>query len=80
MLALKTQFVSTNVRASSANARKDSKRKMANVSQNATRISAKEIHMHAEKTQNARTYARGIDANAWMDTCQMKTLLEVANR
>jgi len=68
------------VRALSASAKKDSKSKMANVSQNATKISAKEIHMHAERTQNAKTYARGIDANAWMDMFLMKIRSEAVNR
>ena len=64
MRARGTQFASTNAMASSASARKDSKRKTANAFQNAMRINAKETHMHAERTRNVRISARGIGANA----------------
>ena len=72
MRAQKTQFVSINATASSASAKRDSKRKKANAFQNAMRINAKEIHMHAGRTQNARISAKGIDANAWMDMFMMR--------
>ena len=72
MRAQRTQYASTNATGSSASAKKDSKRKTANAFQNAMRINAKEIHMHAGRTQNAKISAKGIDANAWMDMFMMK--------
>ena len=68
----KTPSALINAPVLSANVKKASKKKLENASQNAMKINAKKIHMLAGRIRSAKTCAKDIGANAWMDSYQMK--------